>query len=69
MNIVTGGASAPYGSGAVAGVLNFFLDERSDGFKAAASADGSSRGDNESYKAMLSYDNVNRPNQVESPVP
>jgi outer membrane receptor protein involved in Fe transport len=34
IEVVTGGASAAYGSDAVAGVVNFLLDKKFDGFKA-----------------------------------
>ena len=33
VDIVTGGASAVYGSDAVTGVVNFILDKKFDGFK------------------------------------
>ncbi|MDB5717797.1 MAG: tonB dependent receptor family protein [Sphingomonas bacterium] len=43
--VVTGGASAVYGSDAVAGVVNFILDRRFEGFKADIQAGISERGD------------------------
>lgn len=53
VNIVTGGASAAYGSDAVAGVVNFILDTKFKGLKAAAQAGITDRGDNESVKFSL----------------
>ena len=43
--VVTGGASAVYGSDAVAGVVNFILNRRMEGFTAEAQAGISERGD------------------------
>lgn len=45
VDIVTGGASAAWGSGAVAGVVNIVLDEELGGIKLGAQAGISSRGD------------------------
>ncbi len=45
VDIVTGGASAAYGSDAVAGVVNFVLDTQFEGFKGEAKAGISSRDD------------------------
>lgn len=45
VDIVTGGASAAWGSGAVAGVVNIVLDEDFRGLKLSAQAGVSSRGD------------------------
>ena len=45
--IVTGGASAAYGSDAVAGVVNFILDKDYVGFKVSAQGGMSAEGDNE----------------------
>ena len=45
VDIVTGGASAVYGSDAVAGVVNFVLDTKFSGLKAQAQVGQSSRGD------------------------
>jgi iron complex outermembrane recepter protein len=50
VDIVTGGASAAYGSDAVSGVVNFILDNRFDGFKADAQAGISQYGDFFNYK-------------------
>jgi len=47
-DIVTGGASAAYGSDAVAGVVNFVLNRRYTGFTAEFTGGASSRGDNTS---------------------
>jgi iron complex outermembrane recepter protein len=55
VSVVTGGASAAYGSDAVAGVTNFILNTRFEGFKADINAGSSSRGDGESYKAALAW--------------
>ncbi|WP_290896237.1 TonB-dependent receptor [Hoeflea sp.] len=49
IEVVTGGASAAYGSDAVAGVVNFVLDKRFDGFKFSADSGISSRGDGGNY--------------------
>jgi outer membrane receptor protein involved in Fe transport len=43
--VVTGGASAAYGSDAVAGVVNFILDSKLQGFRGEAQAGISERGD------------------------
>jgi iron complex outermembrane recepter protein len=43
--VVTGGASAQYGSDAVAGVVNFILDDRLEGVKSQVSYGQSSRAD------------------------
>jgi outer membrane receptor protein involved in Fe transport len=45
VEIVTGGASAVYGSDAVTGVVNFILDKRFDGFKAVGQGGISGYGD------------------------
>ena len=46
VDIVTGGASAAYGSDAVAGVVNFILDTHFDGLQLNANGGATSRGDN-----------------------
>lgn len=46
VDVVTGGASAGYGSDAVAGVVNFVLDKKFTGIKGVAQAGISQRGDN-----------------------
>ncbi|OYX33375.1 MAG: hypothetical protein B7Y99_07395, partial [Caulobacterales bacterium 32-69-10] len=45
VDVVTGGASAAYGSDAVAGVVNFVLDTKLQGFKAGAQYGETQRGD------------------------
>ncbi|BBC74260.1 conserved hypothetical protein [Altererythrobacter sp. B11] len=47
---VTGGASAAYGSDAVAGVVNFILDRDFSGLELSAQAGMTERGDNQSYE-------------------
>jgi iron complex outermembrane recepter protein len=49
LDIVTGGASAAYGSGAVAGVVNIILDDQLEGVSLGASTGLSSRGDGARY--------------------
>jgi outer membrane receptor protein involved in Fe transport len=46
VEVVTGGASAAYGSDAVSGVVNLILDSGFRGLRANAQAGGTSRGDN-----------------------
>lgn len=46
IDVVTGGASAAWGSDAVSGVVNFVLDTKFTGFKSELSAGVSSHGDN-----------------------
>lgn len=55
IDIVTGGASADYGSDAVGGVVNFILDNDFTGFKSDLQYGETTYGDNQSYKAALSY--------------
>lgn len=55
VDVVTGGASAAYGSDAVAGVVNFVLDDEFEGVKADIGAGISSRGDNGSQKARVAF--------------
>lgn len=50
VDVVTGGASAAYGSDAVTGVVNFILDEKFQGIKGVAQAGISSKGDAFSYR-------------------
>jgi len=49
-DVVTGGASAVYGSDAVSGVVNFILDKNFSGFKADANGGISTYGDGASFK-------------------
>ena len=51
VDVVTGGASAVYGSDAVTGVVNFILDKNFEGVKYEANAGISDYGDGASYKA------------------
>lgn len=51
----TGGASAAYGTDAVAGVTNFLLDTDFEGLEAGLQGGITSRGDNESYDAELAW--------------
>jgi outer membrane receptor protein involved in Fe transport len=53
IDILTGGASTVYGSDAVAGVVNFILDDRFEGFSADSSYQISSRGDAALFDASL----------------
>ncbi|MDR2214459.1 MAG: TonB-dependent receptor, partial [Nevskiaceae bacterium] len=51
--VVTGGASAAYGSDAVAGVVNFILNERLTGIRASADFGTSTYGDNNTWSAKF----------------
>lgn len=53
VDVVTGGASASYGSDAVGGVVNFITDKRFEGFKANVSAGVTTYGDNEQFLLQL----------------
>ena len=53
--VVTGGASAQYGSDAVAGVVNLILDKRFEGIKGNAQYGQTKYGDNQDYTASLAY--------------
>lgn len=53
VDVVTGGASAAYGSDAVAGVVNFILDTKFDGIKGSAQYGKSSRWDDHQVKANI----------------
>lgn len=55
VELVTGGASAAYGSDAVAGVVNFILDTRFEGLKLASSIGLSQRGDGLEYRADATW--------------
>jgi iron complex outermembrane receptor protein len=50
VDVVTGGASAVYGSDAVSGVVNYILDKNFDGFKIDANSGISTYGDGATYK-------------------
>lgn len=53
VDVVTGGASAVYGSDAVSGVVNFILDKKFTGIKADVNGGISTYGDGASYKVSL----------------
>jgi len=53
VDVVTGGASAAYGSDAVAGVVNFVLDREFTGVKGEMQGGITARGDDPSYKVSL----------------
>src|SRR5882757_2462148 len=55
VDVVTGGASADYGSDAVGGVVNFILDKEFTGFKAAVEYGETDAGLQPSYKANATY--------------
>lgn len=55
VEVVTGGASAAYGSDAVAGVVNFILDTRYEGLKATAGIGLAEEGDGLEYRGSLTY--------------
>jgi len=53
VDVVTGGASAAYGSDAVSGVVNFLLDDKFKGIRASAQYGISGEGDNAEFRATL----------------
>lgn len=53
VDVVTGGASAVYGSDALAGVVNFVFDKEFTGFKGDVTGGITSRGDGENYKVSF----------------
>jgi outer membrane receptor protein involved in Fe transport len=55
VDVVTGGASAAWGSDAVAGVVNLIINKNFEGFKANIEGGISYLGDRVSYKAEASY--------------
>ena len=55
VDVVTGGASADYGSDAVGGVVNFILDKNYTGFKASADYGETDAGLQPSYKVDATY--------------
>jgi iron complex outermembrane receptor protein len=55
VDVVNGGASAAYGSDAVGGVVNFVLNKEFTGFKSDVVWGQSQRGDNQEYKAAVTY--------------
>jgi iron complex outermembrane receptor protein len=54
VDIVTGGASAAYGSDAVGGVVNFILDKKYTGLKGDVSGGVTTYGDDRNYKIDIS---------------
>ena len=52
---VTGGASASYGTDAVAGVVNFLLDTEFDGFKTHGQTGATEYGDGETWEAGFAF--------------
>jgi outer membrane receptor protein involved in Fe transport len=55
VDVVTGGASAAYGSDAVSGVVNFILNKNFTGLKGNIQSGISTYGDDGSYKAGLAF--------------
>ncbi|WP_304714922.1 TonB-dependent receptor domain-containing protein [Phenylobacterium sp.] len=55
VQIVTGGASAAYGSDAVSGVVNFILNTDYQGFKGSVEAGQTTYGDDDEYRVNLTY--------------
>lgn len=55
VDVVTGGASADWGSDAVSGVVNFILDTKFTGLKANAEGGVSAEGDDKQGKASIAY--------------
>lgn len=53
VDVVTGGASAAYGSDAISGVVNFVLDTKFEGIKGLAQGGTSTHGDDDSVKSSL----------------
>lgn len=53
VDIVTGGASAAYGSDALTGVVNFVLDQKFTGIKGEVTGGITTYGDNQAYLASL----------------
>ncbi len=53
VDIVTGGASAAYGSDALAGIVNFVFDKEFTGIKGDVQGGITTYGDNENYKVSL----------------
>src|SRR5215470_12664477 len=55
VDVVTGGASATYGTDAVAGVVNFLLDTKFEGLKVEAQGGQTARNDGPTSKFSLSF--------------
>jgi iron complex outermembrane receptor protein len=54
-DVVTGGASAAYGSDAVAGVVNFILDTDFNGFRGLLQGGVTQRGDDKTFRTSLAW--------------
>lgn len=55
VEVVTGGASAAYGSDAVSGVVNFILDKDFTGFEVEASGGMTNYNDGQNYSASMTF--------------
>jgi iron complex outermembrane recepter protein len=55
VEVVTGGASAAWGSDAIAGVVNILLDDQFEGLRTSTQYGSSTRGDAESTHASIAY--------------
>jgi outer membrane receptor protein involved in Fe transport len=55
VDVVTGGASAAYGSDAVAGVVNFVLNKKFEGVKGSTTAGITSRNDDRTFNAEVAF--------------
>ena len=55
VEVITGGASAVYGSDAVAGAVNFILRNDYEGFESSLQYDVTDRGDGETYNVDIAY--------------
>lgn len=55
VDVVTGGASAAYGSDAIAGVVNFVIDRKFSGIKLNVNGGITDRGDNKNYQFTGSF--------------
>jgi iron complex outermembrane recepter protein len=55
VEVVTGGASAAYGSDAVAGVTNLIIDNELEGIRASLQYGTTEQGDNEEYMGSLAF--------------
>jgi len=53
VDVVTGGASAVYGSDAIAGVVNFILDDKFEGLRGEGGTSITQKGDGGTYRASL----------------
>lgn len=58
VEVVTGGASAVWGSGAIAGVVNVILNDRLEGGQISAQTGISSRGDGQEYRVGARYGKI-----------